>query len=73
MAALDEIGDPSDFMSLATSIIEGVNETDTILRVNQPLPHQRLWNCKIVALGCKENPVTDFFELSKLFPAASCM
>ena len=72
LAALDGIRDPSDFMSLATSVMEGMNETVTTLYVNQPLPHRRLWNCKILALGCKDNPVTDAFELSKLFLAASC-
>ena len=47
----------------ATSLTQ--DTSSTTLNVSQPLPRGRLWNYQILALGCSEHPVTDFFELSK--------
>ena len=50
-------------ISLATSFTQDMNKI--ILSVNQPLPHRRLWNYQILALGCVEHPITNSLRLSK--------
>lgn len=35
------------------------------VHVSQPLPRRRLWRYQVLALGCREHPLTNLLELSK--------
>ena len=63
LSSIDGIEGPPSNTSLATSFTRGPNTVT--LKVSGPLPRRRLWNYRILALGCQEHPISDLQELSK--------
>ena len=63
LSSIDGIKDPPNIELFTAGSIRG---TITVtLHVNQPLPRRRLWNYRVLALGCNEHPLTNLLELSK--------
>ena len=63
LSSIDGIEEPPSNTSIATNFTRG--PSTVTLNVSQPLPRRRLWNYQILALGCREHPISDLQELSK--------
>lgn len=69
LSSLDGLQDKDSVETNTTSITDEL----IILDVVPSLPIRRLWNCTILAYGCRTHSIVNDFELSELNHAFTCM